>query len=287
MATTPNMNIQVPQVGSTPGPDWAEINNAAFETVDEHDHSPGKGLPVTPDGLNLNGNINLQDNFEDNVGGVRLTQQGTVLATANDVRMLYSVNGDLYYNNEDGTDIKITDGAGLNASTIGGIGGDYGSSDATLNYSELTKTFVFDQDIDKKAKIDVSDITIRDDEVAANGITIKSPVALGSAYDLTLPTGLPASTKILTVTSGGQIASTYDFDNVTTEVNASSIRVKDAGVTNAKLSLTQRSVVGEVKMLWRAGSAAPVPRGWMLMNGSVINSTNYDALHGAGAFTAD
>ncbi len=285
MATTPNMNIQIPVVGVTDGPEWAEIINEAFETVDNHDHSPGNGQPVTPDGLNLNGNVNFQDNFEDNVGGVRLTQQGTVLATANDVRMLYSVGGDLYYNNEDGTDIKITDGAGLNASTIGGIGGDYGASDATLNYSELSKTFVFNQDVDERANIDVADVTIRDDATSANGITLKSPVALGSSYDMTLPTGLPVASQLVLLSPSGQISTSSPTSDL--EVIAGSVEIKSNVVTRNELALTQKSVVGEVKMLWKTGLPLIIPRGWMYMNGATVNQATYDALHGAGAWTAD
>ena len=34
-------------------------------------------------------------------------------------------------------------------------------------------------------------------------------------------------------------------------------------------------------------AALSVPRGWMECNGSIINQTNYDAVHGPGAWTAD
>jgi hypothetical protein len=48
---TPNMNLTLPVVGVTPGPTYATQNNAAFTTIDAHDHSAGKGAPISTSGL--------------------------------------------------------------------------------------------------------------------------------------------------------------------------------------------------------------------------------------------
>ena len=34
MANTPNLDLNLPIVGSTLGPEYAELNNVAFETID-------------------------------------------------------------------------------------------------------------------------------------------------------------------------------------------------------------------------------------------------------------
>lgn len=50
-ATTTNMGLDLPTVGVTTGPDWATMINNAFETVDAHDHSSGKGVQISNAGI--------------------------------------------------------------------------------------------------------------------------------------------------------------------------------------------------------------------------------------------
>lgn len=49
----------------------------------------------------------------------------------------------------------------------------------------------------------------------------------------------------------------------------------------------QYSFPGEVRMFHTFGGLIPIPRGWMKLDGSVVNKTSYDALHGAGTFEID
>lgn len=50
---------------------------------------------------------------------------------------------------------------------------------------------------------------------------------------------------------------------------------------------SQLSFVGEIKEMHTFNGTISIPRGWMQANGDVVNETNYDAIHGAGAYTAD
>lgn len=47
------------------------------------------------------------------------------------------------------------------------------------------------------------------------------------------------------------------------------------------------ALVGEVKEFHTFGGTLPIPSGYMIANGDVVNETNYDAIHGAGAYAAD
>ena len=70
MSLTPNMNLIVTQQGVTPGPTYASDIDSNNSTIDQHDHSSGKGVQVPSAGLNINGNVAW--------GGYNLTNAGTI-----------------------------------------------------------------------------------------------------------------------------------------------------------------------------------------------------------------
>jgi hypothetical protein len=157
------------------------------------------------------------------------------LALPADLGCLYVKSGDLYYNNGSGTPIQITIGAGLNASSIGGIGGDYITSGASVFYTAVGTTYSFTQAANQTATLSGGPYIFHPNTVGAFGITMQAPLALGADYLLTLPSGLPASQKIVTIDVSGNIGVSYDFDNSTIEVVGNVIRVKDSGITSAKI----------------------------------------------------
>ncbi len=115
MSTTPYMNLSIPDVGVTIGPLWATMNDAAFEAIDAHDHSSGKGVRVTPAGINVNADLDCGSNNLTSVRSLRLDNQGTALAGVSDVSCFYSLNGDAYWRNASGADIRLTIGGLVNA----------------------------------------------------------------------------------------------------------------------------------------------------------------------------
>jgi hypothetical protein len=50
---------------------------------------------------------------------------------------------------------------------------------------------------------------------------------------------------------------------------------------------TNGVLLGELKKFHSFNGTIQVPRGWMKANGDQINETNYDAIHGTGAYEAD
>lgn len=113
MSNTPNMNLQLPVPTTTIGPDWAEQLNTALETVDEHDHSAGKGIPVPASGLNIDNNLSMNSHKLTEVEAVSLDSQPASLPGATNVRTVYSINGDLWYNNDSGTPVQVTSGTSV------------------------------------------------------------------------------------------------------------------------------------------------------------------------------
>lgn len=121
--TSPNMNIVVPVASTQIGPTWAQnLQAALYTTVDGHDHSSGKGLQVTPLGLNINADLPFGSFNATALRSSRYTQQSAALAIGSDVGCLYAVtgtvssvsyNGDAFWNNGAGTAIPITRGGAL------------------------------------------------------------------------------------------------------------------------------------------------------------------------------
>lgn len=119
MPTTPNMNLVLPTVSSTLGPDWATLLNAALSLVDSHDHSSGEGVKITPAGMNISTNLSFNDFYATDVGSLRLTSLGANLATPSDIGCFYNVNGNLWWNNDAGAQVQITSGGSVIAASDG------------------------------------------------------------------------------------------------------------------------------------------------------------------------
>lgn len=205
MPTTPNMGLLLPIPTVTPGPTYASENNDAFDVIDAHDHSPGKGVPVSSNGININADLTFAAFNATNLRSTQYINNGSPLSLPGDVNAVYVANGNLYYNNQLGQQVQITNGAALNATVIGGIGGDYTTSTALEFYTALTRTFTFWSAPNVPANLDAGSITIREIALSPNGITISSPTALPADYTLTLPAALPVSTSAVSVDPTGQL----------------------------------------------------------------------------------
>lgn len=134
---TTNMNLDLPVPGTTTGPEYAEQNNTAFEQIDLHDHTPGKGTPVPASGLDIDADLSLNENKLTDVDAVNLVSQVAELAASN-VQSVYAVNGDLYYNNSSGTPVQITQGDSVTSPSSplvpAGVIWPYGGSSAPTGF---------------------------------------------------------------------------------------------------------------------------------------------------------
>lgn len=113
---TPNMGLELPLPTVTPGPDWAQDINDAFDLVDAHDHSSGKGKRVTPSGLNINADLSIGSNSLTATKSLNFTEQSSGITGAGKI---YDYNGDLYFNNGAGVAVKVTSGSAVNNSITG------------------------------------------------------------------------------------------------------------------------------------------------------------------------
>jgi microcystin-dependent protein len=199
------MGLTLPVPTVTPGPLYGSQNNAAFELIDSHDHSVGRGVPVRTEGLNIDNDLPLQSNNATLVRSVRFLPNATPLALPADLGCVYIAGGDFWFNNAAGQQIQITAGGALNAASIGGIGGDYTTSTASVFYLAAQQKFFFTQNTNNAALMDFGAMTVRAAGVSANGVTIKAPAGLAASYETTLPTALPADPAALVLNNAGLI----------------------------------------------------------------------------------
>lgn len=240
--TSSNMNLTIPGVGVTSGPTWAEDINASLNLIDAHDHSSGKGVQVTPSGLNINSALSCGLQNLTSVRSVRFNpyaSSGTFSAGASDIGALYEISPDLYYLDGNGNSIRLTIGGTINSAT-GSISGMGGYPNASAAYSGTTGTFVWQQAVSTAAHMDMADAIIRYagsyPTPAGNYIALQAPSSLATGYAFTLPATTPAASGAwLTSSTAGTISYT-NTDNSSVEISSATLRVKAGGITTAMMA---------------------------------------------------
>lgn len=209
---SPNMSLPIPVPTVDTGPDWANNLNGCLNTIDAHTHNSGSGVQVTPSGLNLNADVTFLTNNAIALRSVRFNANLAPLALAADLGCLYESGVDLYYNDGNGNQIRITQ-SGSVAGASGTITG-LPSGTASAAFSAGTGTFIFQQATSTAANMDAGTLIVRYPgsypTPSGNYIAIQAPSALSSGYALTLPS-LPAQTNVVTLGTSGILSSiTYD-----------------------------------------------------------------------------
>ncbi len=210
----PNMLLELPVRGAPGSGLWADDSDENWQRLDAHDHSSGKGLPVGVAGLSIDGDLSF--------GGLyaptnlnRITFSSIAALASNNKSLFVSdgsgglTNGELYWRSNAGNNVRVTSGSALNvAAFTGGIGGDYTSVSAALNYDNSNVRYTLRQGGGTTwARLATGEVRILEtsstDSVYAG---LAAPAALAASYTMTLPLALPASTRSLSLSSAGVIA---------------------------------------------------------------------------------
>lgn len=242
MASTlsPNMSLIIPAVGTEAGPTYAFDVNASLTLIDQHDHSSGRGVQITPDGLNLNATVDFLGNDITHVIGVMFDS----INDPSSIPQTLSVSvgsgtglQDLWFTDGTGTPIQITKSGAVNvtAASIPGESYSGGTFIWTQTQSALPTT---------PANFDIGSITLRPNTPSTtNGVTLSPPSAIASAYTLLLPNnpGLLAGTAFVTLTTSGQLEGTIQTSlGITSSMLAPdsviTSKILNANVTAAKLA---------------------------------------------------
>lgn len=148
--TTPNMNLVLPDVLLTPGPTYANLINTAQAAIDAHDHSSGKGVRITPSGLNISSDLSFQETSNaTNLRTVRFYNNTSISLGAADRGCFYVLNNELYFIDGAGNSLQLTLGGSLNL----------GGTVSLINIKDTNFTMQYAGDTTIQAKFNLSALT--------------------------------------------------------------------------------------------------------------------------------
>lgn len=231
---TPNMNLPNPNPGIDPGPDYANNLYASLVLVDQHNHSPGYGIAIQPNGLNISSDLTFNSNNAINLRSLRLSVNNSNLSNPSDINCVYDFNGNLWFNDGNANQVQITNNGSLSASTsfirngLNQVSFSANNLFILSNYTNNTPANVFS-----------GSIGIGNTTPSPNFATLQAPNSLAANYSLTLPTALPGATSLVKSDSSGNLGYSTP-DNSTIAFSGSNLIVPNGGITR-----TQQAAVGQ------------------------------------------
>lgn len=199
---SPNMKLPIPVVGVDLGPDWANNVNASLNAIDSHNHSADQGVPITPDGLNINSDLNMQGNDLTNTRSVRFVNNLVPLAALLDLGCIYEAGGELYYNDASGNQVQIT----LNGAVTGATGTITGLPSGTASASFAGGTFTFQKATSTAATMNVGPIVTQAGTAGSKTVTIAPSVSQPANYALTWPLAQGAANSLMANDGSGNLS---------------------------------------------------------------------------------
>lgn len=255
---SPNMGLPIPVPGVTPGPAWANNINASLTAIDSHNHSPGQGVQINPNGLDINTDLSFNANNATALRSTIFDPQTAVLSDPTDLGSLYVVDNELYYNDvTGGNQIQIT----LNGSVNAGAGSITGLPSGTASVSYAAGTYTFQSATATAANIDGRSYILRNAAASSFGLTLNPPAAMGANFSLTLPV-LPLVTNLMSMDSSGNMAAVTNVDGTSLQWVSNTISIKDSGVTTAKinnLAVTTAKIDDQAVTLAKTGAGLMQP----------------------------
>jgi hypothetical protein len=220
--TSPNMGLSIPSVGTDPSPDWANNINASLTVIDQHNHSSGEGVQITPDGMNINVDLAFNDNNATELRSVRFQSQSLNLSGAQDLDCLYVVGVDLWYNDGNGNQVQISKNGGINATSSS-----ISSGTATAGF--VAGTLVVDQAANTPGNIEGGSILIGNNVANSKFVTLAPTGILSLNYQLSLPL-LPAQQSFMTLDQFGNMAAPWTVDGTSIIISSNQLSVNPAGI---------------------------------------------------------
>jgi hypothetical protein len=242
---TANMALIMPTEGGDAG-EWDAYINDAADLIDAHDHSTGKGVKVKTNGLDINADLTFASggsysaitnvkavDFQPHAASAMTAYAGAFFVNSSD-------SNNLYFRTPTGVNVRIINGAAVDTTTSGGIGGDYAAIPAEVAYVDASDTYTFRQTAAGNwARLQCGPVRIAElGTTESVYIELAAPAALGASYTITPATALPGSTQLVQIGSTGSLTYTNTVSGLITA---------SAGVTAASGQHFTVSGAGEYK----------------------------------------
>lgn len=196
MTTTPNMGLTQPTVGVDTGVTWEQAINSNSTTIDQHNHSSGNGVPITPSGISINASLPFGNNPATALQAAVFQSQPS-LAT---LKAVYVIGNDLYYNDGAGNIVQITSGGTVNATSSG-------ISSGTASASFVASVLVVNAASNTPANIQCGSVLLGNNTSGSKFLTLSPPAAMAANIAQTLPT-IPATTSFMQMDTSGNMSAT-------------------------------------------------------------------------------
>lgn len=224
------MNLIEPTVGLEAGPQYALDINSSLTLIDQHDHSTGKGVQITPAGMDINAALSMNNNplLGLSYESFNALAAATAVVQAVSVAPASSIN-ELWYTDSNGKSTQITANGVVNAmaAAIPGESYDSGTFIWTQTQSSLPT---------RPANFDIGSITIRPNtNGTTNGVVLGPPAGISSQYNVQLPLIPAVSTGIMTMDTSGNMAATVQPDGSTIVISSNVLKVPAQGIQGSNI----------------------------------------------------
>lgn len=208
--TLPNTGITLPALGSDSGT-WDDENNACWQDYDAHDHTAGNGARIPTAGININADLSFGGFAGVHLGQISFDQIATLVTGATSL-FVDAADHELYWRTAGGANVKLTAGASINTSLVGGILGDYTAVGAKFSYDDANKRYTAQDESSDWARIASADLQIYQQGTAESVfVGLSAPTALAASYNLMLPLVLPSAAVPLVSDASGNLSFTSTF----------------------------------------------------------------------------
>jgi hypothetical protein len=226
------MSLPNPVPGVDPGPDYANNLANSLNIIDQHNHSPGNGVLIQPNGMNINIDLPFGNNNATGLRSARFVSQSAPLSLGADLGCLYVSGNELYYNDEAGNRVQITASGAVNA-TASGIAS--GTASAAFSSGVL----VVKSTSTSGANVLMKSLELTNSGNLTNILTLAAPTLSGGITE-TLPTP-PGATSFMQMDSSGNMSA-----SVAVSGGIGTSNIGNGQVTPAKIAASNYQVSGSV-----------------------------------------
>jgi hypothetical protein len=246
-----DLSIPVPGIGGDTGADAANAIVVSLDAIDLHDHTEDKGSLITSAAININDTLDFNGQAASSVKQITFSEQGS---SPTDLNSMYAKSdGELYYRDDAGSEVKLTDEGKVNVGGTGTLGGVTVGSSAGINYTEGSYAWSaapHNGTAGAFANFNMRDLRLNG---ATSGVLAIKPADVIVSYNLTLPGGAPSANQFL-MSDGSGI---FSWQNAC--VNGASGSAEKLAVWSSATTLKGVGPLTDGQLLIGATSAAPAP----------------------------